>query len=344
MSFRNKYLKYKEKYLNLKNLIGGSSHSSHSEHKCIIIPGSFSPFTNAHLQSIEAAVEYYIQLGYVNTNIRVIIVPVPDTYKKDSTLLPKDRPPHSDYLSESFRNSIIDRGLQSLRAKYRGIEFMLSTVEQVNKPRLDNTGLVLQEMSRLELISPNKDENISFVGIDNGLKVSTWGNPQLMFTHSNLGIINRQGEPRSNDYADLVFEPSSSGMLASYKFKAVFNGLISVYYGQKIPISLDQLKSERGELVTEHMQGMPVIPLKIEFSSSLLRKYVRRELTEDKERLELITAINQLNTIGINLPLEYSFKQLYDNIGTFIQYLTPATYDELRGQYNANPVSGGGGI
>jgi nicotinic acid mononucleotide adenylyltransferase len=342
MSFRNKYLKYKEKYLNLKNLIGGSSHS---KHKCIIIPGSFSPFTNAHLQSIEAAVKHYMKLDYTNTNIRVIIVPVPDTYNKPSTFLPKDRPPHSDYLSEGFRNSIIERGLQSLREKYGGITFMLSTVEQDNKPRLSNTGLVLQQMHTLGHISQNKDENITFVGTDNALKVSTWGDPQLMFTHSNLGIINREGESTSNDYADLVFKPSGSSMLASYQFKDESTKLISVYYGEKKPISLDQLKSDRGELVTEHMQGMLVIPLKIEFSSSLLRKYVRQELTEDDDRLELIIAINQLNPSGRPiLDSSFTIEELYKHIQTFIPYLTPATYDELKSQYNANSVSDEGGI
>jgi nicotinic acid mononucleotide adenylyltransferase len=341
MSFRNKYLKYKEKYLNLKNLIGGSSHpshpshSSHSEDMCIIIPGSFSPFTNAHLQSIEAAFNHYIKLGY--TNIRVIIVPAPDTYRKDSTYLPTNGgSPHSDYLSEGFRNSIIEKGLESLREKYRGITFILSTVEQKNKPRLFNTGLVLQQMFNDRLISPNKNENITFVGTDNGLKVSTWGDPGLMFTHSNLGIINREGESKSNEYAELVFETSISDMVASYKFKDRFDGLIPVYYGEKIPISLDQLKIDRSSLVTTNMQRMPVIPLKIEFSSSLLRKYVRQELTE-AERGELITAINQLKPSDVStLSVEYPLTDLYESIKIFIPYLTPATYDELKSQYDAN--------
>lgn len=348
MSFRNKYLKYKEKYLDLKNLIGGSSSSSSSSHKCIIIPGSFSPFTNAHLQFIEAAVEHYQRLGYVNANIRVIIVPVPDTYNKPSTLLPKDRsPPHPDYLSEVFRNRIIEIGLESLRKqpKYEGITFMLSTVEQDYKPTLSNTGLVVQKMHELRLISPNKEDNDLFLGTDNVLKVPTWGDPQLMFTHSNLGIITREGEPTSNDYASLVGSQTRSGLIASYQFKEEFNGLISVYYPPTKQITLAQLSSDRS-LVTAYMQAMPVISLKIEFSSSLLRKYVRRELTE-VERLELITAINQLKPSDVpSLPSSFTIEQLYTNILRFIPYLTPARYEELISEYadNTRQIGGGGGV
>jgi len=349
MSFRNKYLKYKEKYLNLKNLIGGSSSSSStnsSKLKYIIIPGSFSPFTNAHLQSIVSAVEHYLKLGYVNTNITVIIVPVPDTYNKPSTLLlQKDgSPPHPDYLSEFFRNRIIERGLESLRTVYPDITFKLSTVEQDYKHVLSNTGLVVKKMHELGLISPNKEDNDLFLGTDNVLKVPTWGEPQLMFDHSNLGIINRKGESESNAYATLT----TNNRGASYQFNDGFSGAISVYYGPTKEISLDQLKNKRGEIVTNYMQAMPVIPLKIEFSSSLLRKYVRRQQLSDDERKELITAINQLNPSGTPiLPETYTIDQLYANIRIFIPYLTPATYEELIREYEATATlrgEGGGGV
>ena len=326
MSFRNKYLKYKEKYLNLKNLVGGAV-SELSKRKFIIIPGSFSPFTNAHLQSIVAAVEYYLKLGYIN--ITVIIVPVPDTYNKASTFLPVGSSPDKDYLSEAFRNHIIEKGLVSLRSLYKGITFILSTVEQVYKPSLTNTGLVLEQMDKLELISPNKEDNNLFLGTDNVLKVTTWGNPQLMFNYSNLGIINREGEPTSNDYATLT----TNNGFASYQFKDEFSGQISVYYPSPRKISLVDLKEDRHDIVERYMQAMSVIPLKIEFSSSLLRKYVRQEL-DDKMREELIIAINQLNPSGNPiLPENFSISDLYDNIIEFISFLTPATFEELKKEY-----------
>jgi nicotinic acid mononucleotide adenylyltransferase len=328
MSFIHKYLKYKKKYLNLKSLVGGSSNTALLKQKYIIIPGSFSPLTNAHLEFIDAAVDYYLKLGYIN--IKVIIVPVPDTYNKPSTLLPLDgSPPHPDYLSEVFRNYIIEKGLKLLRLKYKEITFILSTIEQCNKPNLSNTGLVVEKMFSENIISQNKEDNILFLGTDNVLKVPTWGNPKLMFTYSNLGIITREGESTSNDYATLVPYQNEDSWVAEYNFKEVFSGPISVYYLPTKEITLEKLKSDRSTIVAENMQTMPIISLKIEFSSSLLRKYVRQELNNN-DTSELINAINKLK------PRDHPFspEDLYTNIKNYITYLTPATYDELINEYN----------
>ena len=240
-------------------------------------------------------------------------------------------PPHSDYLSEVFRNYIIEKGLKSLRLKYKDnkITFILSTIEQCNKPNLSNTGLVVEKMYTENIISRNKVDNDLFLGTDNVLKVPTWGDPKLMFTYSNLGIITREGESTSNDYATLVPYQIGDSWVAKYNFKDEFDGPISVYYQPTNMITLEKLKSDRGTTVAENMQTMPIISLKIEFSSSLLRKYVRQELN-DNDRSELINAINKLK------PRDHPFspEDLYMNIKSYITYLTPATYDELINEYN----------
>jgi nicotinic acid mononucleotide adenylyltransferase len=311
----------------------------------IIIPGSFSPLTAAHIENVEAALDYAINvLGINESNIKVIIVPASRFYKKGSVYR-SDMSQSVDmaYLSESLRIKIIENGLHFVKKRYQNVNYIVSTTEidMANSSETNSvpgTGALLNELRNNNTISLNRDENLLLLGKDNILTLPWWSNPMQMIDISNIGILSRGDVSSSIDF------PSSSKAYYNDDKNNIHSGTVC---------SKEQILISRPSII-QNIMSMPLINKthNNDFSSSLLRKYIRfvglngDELTssEIKELLYSIDLYAPELSVRLNL---FRFLQedreslkidivrvLVDNVSEITEWLTYISYSELLEAYS----------
>ena len=313
----------------------------------IIIPGSYSPLTAAHIENVEAALEYVINvLGINESNIKVIIVPASRFYKKGSVYRP-DMGQGVDmaYLSESLRIKIIENGLHFVKKRYKNVNYLVSTTEidMANSSETNSvpgTGALLNELRKNNTISQNRDENLLLLGKDNILTLPWWSNPMQMMDISNIGILSR------GDVSSSIVFPSSS--------KAYYNDDMNNIHSGTV-CSKEQILISRPSII-QNIMSMPLIKKthNNDFSSSLLRKYIRfvglngDELTsiELKELIYSIELYAPELSVRLNLSILLeedqeslkvnTVKVVVENVVEITESLTYMSYRELLEAYESN--------
>jgi len=349
----------------------GTRNSSNEDVFTVIIPGTFSPYTVAHLEALLGAIEWAKTGGSVNrtvsfnqeTKVQIKIMPTSDRYSKESCqLVSADGNSivnvHADYLSVKERLEIIAKTVNDpkngVKEKLNGTkiivqldatEIALAWKENRHIP----TGKVIEFMKQIGSISNNKEKTLILYGEDNIKGMWGWGEP-LVFTLANLGVIYRPGVNIVYDGYKEIIPDWKTAYTAKESPGTGIETEITAYYDDHNEDPTKNITSGnrytrehffklRGEVLQQLFTAVkPVsIPLNVDFSSSILRRLVQQQATvQDIEALNRELDRQHKDRVKYNNAEEWNTPENFDVNKEYLNHVTGADIGRLKVCYEDN--------
>ncbi len=183
--YKQKYLKYKNKYIAKKIILNINNLNQRGGNKIQIVftyQGAFAPPHLGHLNSANIFInELKKRYNLEDYAINFMFMPTCNLSSKSSISLAKSADNKSDYVSEESRKTMLDYYVEQLKAEHPDISISCSTIEfEICKGMWDdiipNTTYRTATINTLSVLRNKYPKAILGlgIGIDNGFEISTW--------------------------------------------------------------------------------------------------------------------------------------------------------------------------